>query len=172
MQPTGTRSRRFGSFTVGTIATISGIVLGVIGGRTAAAVPFPWTALPDSWAAMLIPVAAEAIPAEHRGLSVSSAGAISSASMNAQIGLDGYKLQLREITIEPGGQIARHGHQTRPGVVKVISGTWTEGRPDGENDYSASEEIGILEDELTEHWFWNRGSEPATAMVCDIVQDN
>ena len=89
--------------------------------------------------------------------------------MKEQIGLTGYKLQLREIAIMPGGQIAKHSHETRPGLVKVISGTWTEGRPTGEVDYSGSEDTGIIEDEETVHWFWNRGDTPATAIVCDIV---
>ena len=26
----------------------------------------------------------------------------------------------------------------------------------------------VIEDENTVHWFYNRGSEPATAIVCDI----
>lgn len=117
-------------------------------------------------------LATTAAPTEHSGLEVTSAGAISSQSMAAQIGLTGYKLQLREITIAPGGQIAKHDHKTRPGVVKVIRGTWTQGRPDGESDHASSDGQGILEDESMVHWFWNRGSEPATAMVCDIVPEN
>ncbi len=112
------------------------------------------------------------IPTEHAGLQVKSLGVISGVSMAAQIGLDGYKLQLREITIEPGGQIGRHSHEARPGIVRVISGTWTEGRPDRETEHTASNDNGILEDEETVHWFWNRGTEPATAMVCDLVPDS
>ena len=27
----------------------------------------------------------------------------------------------------------------------------------------------VIEDENTVHWFFNRGSEPATTLVCDIV---
>lgn len=110
-----------------------------------------------------------AVPTEHKGLKVEALGLVSEESMKAQIGLSGYKLQLREITIEPGGQIAKHSHETRPGLVKVISGTWTEGRPGGEADYAASEPVGIVEDRETVHWFWNRGAEPASAIVCDIV---
>ena len=73
-------------------------------------------------------------PSEHKGLKVAALGAIPEASMEAQIGLAGYKLQLREITIAPGGQIAKHSHEGRPGLVKVIDGTWTEGRPGTEPD--------------------------------------
>lgn len=108
-------------------------------------------------------------PSEHRGIQVSTLGVITDASMYEQIGLSGYNLQLREITIDPDGQIAMHSHATRPGLVKVINGTWIEGRPDGERIYAASDDGGILEDSETTHWFWNRGDEPATAIVCDIV---
>lgn len=110
-----------------------------------------------------------AAPTEHKGLAVEALGVIPEESMQKQIGLSGYKLQLREITIEPGGQIAKHSHEARPGLVKVISGTWTEGRPGGETDFAASQPAGILEDRDTVHWFWNRGAEPAAAIVCDIV---
>jgi quercetin dioxygenase-like cupin family protein len=108
-------------------------------------------------------------PAEHKGLTVEAAGLIPEASMTAQIGLTGYVLQLREITIEPGGQIAQHDHASRPGLVKVTSGTVIEGRPDGEMTYTAGDQMGILEDKDTVHWAWNRGDEPATILVCDIV---
>ena len=114
-------------------------------------------------------VADTAIPTEHKGLDIKLLGAIPAESMAKQIGLEGYKLQLREITIAPGGQIARHSHERRPGLVRVISGSWTEGRPGGESTASPGDEAALLEDATTEHWFWNRGAEPATALVCDIV---
>jgi len=76
---------------------------------------------------------------------------------------------MREITIKPDGQIAKHSYSKKPGLVTVTSGTWTEGRPGSEKNYSGSESKGILEDSATVHWFWNRGAKPATAIVCDIV---
>jgi len=108
-------------------------------------------------------------PTEHKGLKVESLGKVAETSMRTQIGLEGHVLQLRAITIEPGGQIARHSHATRPGLVKVVSGAWVEGRPSGEAVYGADTPGGILEDAETDHWFFNRGDEPATAIVCDIV---
>ena len=109
-----------------------------------------------------------AVPTEHKGVEVVPIGVIGETSMTAQIGLAGYVLQLREITIEPGGQIAQHSHANRPGLVKVLSGTWLEGRASGETPYSP-DSGGLLEDENTVHWFFNTGDEPATAIVCDIV---
>lgn len=116
-------------------------------------------------------IAAMSPPSEHKGLDVKGLGVIPESSMQTTIGLDGRKLQLRAITIEPGGQIAKHSHETRPGLVQVISGEWVEGRPAGEQTYGA-QDAGIVEDEDTVHWFYNRGEEPATAIVCDIVPES
>lgn len=112
-----------------------------------------------SWATMMP-------PSEHKGLKVEQLGFVPEESMSAQIGLKGYKLLLRRITINPGGQIAKHSAATTPGVVYVASGTWTEGRDSGETAYSAGETF--VEDKDTVHWFYNRGNEPAAAYVCDI----
>ncbi len=108
-------------------------------------------------------------PTEHKGVEVKSLGVISESSMSAQIGLQGHKMQLREITLAPGGQIARHDHGKRPGLVWTLSGSWTEGRPDGEKDYPETLDEAILEDAGTDHWFWNDGTEPVRVVVCDIV---
>jgi hypothetical protein len=54
-------------------------------------------------------------------------------------------------------------------LVLTLSGTWTEGRASGEWDCPAGEKIVIVEDEATEHWFWNRESEPVKVVVCDLV---
>ena len=132
------------------LALAAGLALGALGGAGIAAVD---------------------APSEHKGLSVDALGAISPSSMETTIGLTGHKLQLRAITIAPGGQIAKHSHATRPGLVKVISGEWVEGRESGETRHTASTPEGILEDENTTHWFFNRGDTPATAMVCDIIAE-
>lgn len=69
-------------------------------------------------------IAAAPTPTEHKGLAVEALGVIDAASMKATLGLEGHKLQLRAITIQPGGQIAKHSHEKRPGLVKVIDGEW------------------------------------------------
>ncbi|PWE29388.1 hypothetical protein DDZ14_17145 [Maritimibacter sp. 55A14] len=107
-------------------------------------------------------------PSEHKGLGVEALGKLDAEMIARQTGLDGYMMQLRAITIAPGGQIAQHGHEKRPGLVKVISGDWVEGRPEGETTFSADGKDSILEDADTVHWFHNRGDTPATAIVCDL----
>jgi quercetin dioxygenase-like cupin family protein len=111
------------------------------------------------WAAM-------APPTEHKDLKVEQLGFVSEGSMAAQVGLKGHKLLLRRITINPGGQIAKHSHATTPGVVYIDSGSWIEGRDSGETNHSAGDTF--IEDINTVHWFYNRGDEPAAAYVCDI----
>lgn len=111
------------------------------------------------WAAM-------APPTEHKGLKVEKLGFVPEESMSAQVGLKGHILLLRKITINPGGQIAKHSAATTPAVVYVDSGTWTEGRDSGETEYSAGDTF--MEYNDTVHWFYNRGDEPAMAFVCDI----
>jgi quercetin dioxygenase-like cupin family protein len=110
--------------------------------------------------------AAVAPPTEHKGLKADLLGVVPGESVSAQVGLEGYKLLLRRITINPGGQIAKHSHATTPGVVYVDNGTWVEGRESGETQYSAGD--AFVEDKDTVHWFYNRGDEPAAAYVCDI----
>lgn len=116
-------------------------------------------------------IAAATAPTEHKGLKVEPLGVITAKSMDATVGLEGHKLQLRAITIEPGGHIASHSHEKRPGLVKVIEGEWIEGRPSGEASFAAGKAEAIIEDENTTHWFFNRSDRPATAIVCDIVPD-
>jgi quercetin dioxygenase-like cupin family protein len=105
-------------------------------------------------------------PTEHKGLEVEELGYVPAESMAAQVGLDNHKLLLRKITIDPGGQIAKHSAESTPAVVYMLSGTWTEGRASGETEHSAGETF--IEDKDTVHWFYNRGQKPATALVCDI----
>ena len=153
------RTTRFGMLAV----LAGGLLVATVG--SAAAVEREG---PHDWGITLI--ATEAMPpTEHVGLSVDTLGVVSAASMQATIGLEGYVLQLRAITIAPGGQIAAHPHTTRPGLVKVVAGEWVEGRPEGETTYSANGSDALVEDEHTTHWFFNRGDTPATALVCDLV---
>ena len=110
--------------------------------------------------------AAVSAPTEHAGLKVEKLGVVPTESVKSQVGLDGKVLLLRRITIEPGGQIAKHSAAKVPGVVYMESGTWVEGRDGGEVVHTAGDTF--IEDADTVHWFFNRGSEPASAIVCDI----
>ena len=107
-------------------------------------------------------------PSEHKGISVTNLGTISEESLTAQLGIKGFVLRMRTATIEPGGHIKEHSHATSPGLVKMVSGTWIEGKPDGEVTWQAGEDVAMLEDKDTVHWVYNRGDTPATAILCGI----
>ena len=105
-------------------------------------------------------------PTEHKGVSVTPLGAIGEESLKVQIGVEGYILRMRAVSVMPGGQIREHSHATRPGLVKMVSGEWIEGRPDGsETSYRAGQDVALLEDKDTVHWIYNRGDEIATGVV-------
>ena len=110
----------------------------------------------------------ESYPTKSGGLALTKLGVVPRESMSKQTGLEGYVLQLRMVTMEPGGQIARHKHDTRPGLVYTLEGSWTEGRPDGEREYPAGGEKAILEDWETDHWFYNRTDKPVKFIICDL----
>jgi quercetin dioxygenase-like cupin family protein len=105
-------------------------------------------------------------PTEHKGLDVEQLAVVPEESMSKQLNLDGRILLARRITIMPGGQIARHSHETVPGIVFMESGSWTEGTDEGEVVHSAGE--AFIEDVDTIHWFFNHGDVPASALVFDI----
>lgn len=124
-------------------------------------------------ASFLLGASQRPAPDAHEGISAASLGVVNGTSMKNTLQLEGYKLQLREIGLAPGGKIARHDHATKPGIVWMLEGSWTEGRDSGETTYtSGGDNSFLIEDENTTHWFFNDTDKPARAIVCDIVPDS
>ena len=111
-------------------------------------------------------------PSEHQGVSVAALGELKESSLQIQLGLEGYTMKMREITVAPGGAIKEHSHETRPGLVKTVSGSWIEVRGEQETAYPANKPVALVEDENTAHWLYNDGSEPAVAVVCALSRAN
>ena len=107
-------------------------------------------------------------PAEHEGVSVVALGLLKESSLKIQIGLEGYEMKLREVTVAPGGAIKEHSHATRPGLVQTISGSWVEVRNGQETSYPDTKKEALVEDENTVHWLYNDGNVPAVALVCGL----
>jgi quercetin dioxygenase-like cupin family protein len=107
-------------------------------------------------------------PAEHEGVSVVSLGQLEDSSLKIQIGLEGYEMKLREVTVAPGGAIKEHSHATRPGLVQTVSGSWVEVRNGKEVSYPDTKKEALIEDENTVHWLYNDGNVPAVAIVCGL----
>lgn len=84
--------------------------------------------------------------------------------------LEGHQMRARVFTIKPGGVVARHEHQSRPGYAYILSGKIMEHR----NDAKASivRKAGDLAIERTgvAHWWENTFDEPVVALVVDIFK--
>ena len=85
--------------------------------------------------------------------------------------LNGRMLRTRRITIAPGGSVAWHQHQSRPGVAYVIEGTLIEIRDDGSAPRSIQRTAGdaVFESTGVLHGWRNNSDQPATAVVIDLV---
>ena len=80
-------------------------------------------------------------------------------------------LRGRHITIRPGGSVAWHEHQQRPGVAYLIKGNLIEIRDDGTGVQSHRRQAGeaVFESTGVLHGWRNDSDQPATALVVDLV---
>ena len=85
--------------------------------------------------------------------------------------LNGRMLRIRRITIAPGGSVAWHQHQRRPGVAYMIEGTLIEIRNDGSAPRSIKRTAGdaVYESTGVLHGWRNDSDQAATAVVIDLV---
>jgi quercetin dioxygenase-like cupin family protein len=84
-------------------------------------------------------------------------------------GMEGHRLRMRMVTIEPGGVLGPvHDHRGRPGVVYILQGTITDHRNGVATDYGPG--VGWPEDRATVHWLENRGTIEAVEISVDIVK--
>ena len=83
--------------------------------------------------------------------------------------MQGRELRLRELTIAPGGSIALHQHDQRPGVAYVLQGQMTERRGLGFSPRVIGPGEVAFEATGVSHWWRNEGTTPAKALVVDIV---
>jgi quercetin dioxygenase-like cupin family protein len=86
-------------------------------------------------------------------------------------GLDGRRLRLRRLVVQPGGMVPWHNHTDRPALIMTVSGSITEYRSDcavaiehPTGDVSR-EEGGIS------HWWRNNGKVAAVLIAADIKND-
>lgn len=108
-------------------------------------------------------------PTDMKGVTVKELGIVDEESLKAQLGIEGFILRMRAVSVMPGGHIMEHSHANSPGLVKMVKGTWVEGRPDGEEVvYTTGGKDTLIEDKDTVHWIYNRGDVLATGVVCGI----
>lgn len=107
-------------------------------------------------------------PTQNIGIaSVVRLGGVALASEFA--GMEGKELRVREITILPGGVIAVHQHDARPGAAYILEGEIVEHRNDATSPITrvvgdiAFEKTGVT------HWWENTSGAKVRALVVDIV---
>ncbi len=107
-------------------------------------------------------------PSENRGVeAVNRLGAVLLGGEFA--GMDGRQLRAREIVIAPGGVIAVHQHDGRPGLAYILEGEIVEHRNDADAPILrragdiAFEKTGVI------HWWENTSDARVRALIVDIV---
>lgn len=78
-------------------------------------------------------------------------------------------LRAREIVIEPGGQVAVHRHDQRPGIAYILAGEAWEHRNDSPEPILRRAGDAAFERSGVVHWWENRGEVPMRALVVDLV---
>jgi quercetin dioxygenase-like cupin family protein len=84
-------------------------------------------------------------------------------------GTEGHMLRVREVTVLPGGQVAVHQHNSRPGAAYVLEGELIEHRNDADAPLTRVTGAVALEKTGTIHWWKNESSTRARVLVVDIV---
>lgn len=106
-------------------------------------------------------------PKENKGIAVAPLGSV---GLEGELpGVTGKILRAREITIEPGGVVAVHQHDGRPGLAYILEGEVYEHRNDETG--SVLRKPGAISFEKTgvTHWWENRSDKKMRAIVVDIV---
>jgi quercetin dioxygenase-like cupin family protein len=106
-------------------------------------------------------------PTANQGVKISPPTAL---DLSEEIdGVNGRQLRLRVVTIEPGGMVAVHSHNGRPGVAYVLQGVLTEHR-EGSGIIDHYEGQSIIEGKDTTHWAENKGNTPVVVVAVDVFK--
>ena len=77
-------------------------------------------------------------------------------------------MRMRILTLEKGGVVGFHAHDTRPSIEYVLAGTTIETRDGVETTYKAGDVVSA--DHTVSHWWRNDGDETVTILAMDIYQ--
>ncbi|MEX2515897.1 MAG: cupin domain-containing protein [Gammaproteobacteria bacterium] len=107
-------------------------------------------------------------PAQNHGIeSVMSLGQVALAGEFDNV--DDRVLRTREITIAPGGVVAVHQHDARPGVAYIIEGEIIEYRNDEPEPVLRRAGDAAFEKTGVTHWWENKSDSQVRALIVDIV---
>ena len=103
-------------------------------------------------------------PTESSNISAEVLGAVDLASVRE---LEGKQVRVRLITITPGGKVAVHQHDDRPGLAQILSGVAVEYR--GLKAIHHRPGSIAFEQDGDTHWWHNPYEEEVRALVVDIL---
>ncbi|MEE2693094.1 MAG: cupin domain-containing protein [Pseudomonadota bacterium] len=87
-------------------------------------------------------------------------------------GLDGRRLRLRKLVVQPGGVVPWHDHTDRPALIMTAEGQITEYRSDCSVGVVHTAGEVSTEYRGLKHWWRNEGKTPAVLIAADIKNDN
>ena len=103
----------------------------------------------------------------HKGVTEKLLGSVDLAK--EKVNIDGRLLRLRQLVIEPGGEVAWHSHEDRPALIYVTDGAITE--------YSSHCSVPIehktgdlsVESGGLSHWWKNNSKKSVTLLSADVA---
>jgi len=109
-------------------------------------------------------------PTESHG--VTAVTPVGSVALSGEFeGMQGRVLRAREIVIAPGGVVAVHEHNKRPGVAYILEGEIIEHRNDHNEPIQRRPGDAAFEQTGVVHWWENRSDKPVRALVVDVVPE-
>jgi quercetin dioxygenase-like cupin family protein len=109
-------------------------------------------------------------PQANKGVSVNALGGVALANELPQMG--NRTLRAREIIIAPGGVVAVHQHDSRPGVAYILEGEVVEHRSDASGGIVRKAGAVSFEKTGLTHWWENKSDQNMRALVVDIIPDD
>jgi quercetin dioxygenase-like cupin family protein len=124
--------------------------------------------VPDSERAIARDLKAEG-PQANKGVSVTALGGVALAAELPNAG--DRTLRAREIIIEPGGVVAVHQHEGRPGMAYILEGEVVEHRSDASAGIVRKAGAVSFEKTGLTHWWENKSDKKMRALVVDIIPE-
>jgi len=107
-------------------------------------------------------LAERAAPKEPKGIQIEKLGAMDLAGEIES--LDGLRIRLDRLTIQPGGMSPLHSHNGRPGIAYMVRGSYVS-HAEGKQDEVLRAGQVWTSGKGRDHWIENVGNEPAVALL-------
>jgi quercetin dioxygenase-like cupin family protein len=88
-----------------------------------------------------------------------------------KVKLAGYQLRIRQLVVEPGGEVPWHSHAERPALIYIVKGAITEYKSTCAVPLTHHAGDVAIEDHTVSHWWRNTGREPCVLLSCDIFHN-